>query len=350
MAYKKLTPEEKEAKRLLKEAKIKEQQDTESKINILKMMYDTVKKSKQSDVYIVTDKDKFGVVTGDGETIIPLEFTNIHTSNDRVFKVYGDETTCYNFTGISIKVWAIADYQGNLVVKPGIYSKTVNVGKRGILIGQSSHLDRNNEHKVFTRSGFCSKPEWAGNGGILTIEDIIYYVDYDKPTVLKFKASEMKNEELGIDTTEFCIETFDEYDNILALYRKGVKGKADIRIIDIDEAVEYAQTHDDTNYPMHAIEEYFDQTVTINLDTAGLIDDIMKDFYFEDCKNEIVNELKIKMKLGVTDEFHFAKHNGKWHQVTTRTLPTSFLVQKAKQRKGYKKLDSSKRLSKDVWA
>lgn len=126
--------------------KTKETEDNGA-LALLTMIHDRVQKSKHKDRYIVTSHGKWGVTDSQGKFIIPMVFSLIQTSNDRVFRVYGEPTGYMvggsPFTG-ELKEQAVYDYDGNCIIPMGIYDKVISLGKFGLIFGQSKP---NNEFK-----------------------------------------------------------------------------------------------------------------------------------------------------------------------------------------------------------
>lgn len=363
MADRKLTPEEKAQKEQEKQLKLKEKQEKEaekaqkeSNINILKMIYENVRTSKHEDLYIVFDGEKHGVVDGIGTEIIPVEFTNISTSNDRVLKVYGAETSSVSGGYTSLggwnttnKVTSVFDYSGNMLIPPNIYTKTVNVGKRGILLGYRSSSGRYKKHIVYSGTNTPKGEEWTGINREMTTGDTIYFIDYETLTVLKFKAPTRLKDKKE-DKFEFCVETYENYDNVLVVYTKDETNKIIKHFVEIDEAIEYSKTHDDDNYPRYLPAEFFEHTVTLSSDTPSLIEEITENMYLGVYKESIAHELNTKVACGSSDEYYFGKRNGKWWEVNTALLPISSLHEKARARSKGRLVNKNKKFNKEVWA
>jgi len=123
----------------LKEA---EKKRVDSIVNKLHMLFTYVRKTDNSDRYIVSEGGNWGVVSGDGIILIPFDFTNITMSGKKIFRVYTDvfSTGATGFTPetykfYDIKKQGIYDLDGNELVKPSEYTKVRLLGKKGIILG-----------------------------------------------------------------------------------------------------------------------------------------------------------------------------------------------------------------------
>lgn len=146
----------------IREEKRRQKEKIELTIQTLSMIFDKVQKSKNHDRYIVSDGTNWGVVDSTGTPIIPLKFTRITTSNDRVFRVYGEisiipATNIWDINPTFAKYQGITDYDGNMLLALSPYNKILSIEKRGLLFGYSMPIDE-----------------------ILGVDTNIAYVDYDK--------------------------------------------------------------------------------------------------------------------------------------------------------------------------
>ena len=67
-------------------------------------------------------------------------------------------------------------------------------------------------------------------------------------------------------------------------------------------------------------------------------------------KESIAHELNTKVACGSSDEYYFAKRNGKWWEVNTALLPISSLHEKARARSKGRLVNKNKKFNKEVWA
>lgn len=128
-----------EAKEIKQSEKKKKQREfIESTVDRLSIIFDKVQKSKKYDRYIVSDREKWGVVDSKGNIIIPLKFTRITSSNDTFFRVYGENSGIFiqNKGGIiECKYQALYDYEGNELMPMSPYNKVISAGNNGLLFG-----------------------------------------------------------------------------------------------------------------------------------------------------------------------------------------------------------------------
>lgn len=114
-----------------REKKKVEQEQIQSNIDRLRILFEYVRKTDNADRYIVgSDTSGWGVVSGNGDIILPLLYTNITMSGKKLFRAYTKE---YGMSGLGfmLKEQGLYDINGKEIIPPSQYDKVLSVGAKG---------------------------------------------------------------------------------------------------------------------------------------------------------------------------------------------------------------------------
>lgn len=196
-----------------KDEKIKQKEIVDNTIKMLSIIYDKIQKSKRHDRYIVSDGEKWGVVDSIGNIIIPLKFTRITTSNDKLFRVYGEQSGVKVFIpmvgDMEYKYQSVYDYEGNQLCPMMPYTKTLSIGKYGLLLGFSTtELKVNNQETHLTYIGYDKQ--------IIEFEDNIVQAMVSKyiPEMIFVIGTDLKMRALRVDKKLEVLDLEQAYDSI----------------------------------------------------------------------------------------------------------------------------------------
>ena len=131
--------------------RVKNQEHIDRTVSVLEIIYDKVMVSKNHDRYIVGNTDgEWGVVDSNGNIIIPVKYTRITTSNDKVFRVYGESvgTKATMFGKFNVKVQSVFTYDGKQLIDFKPYAKALSIGKYGILLGDELCTGSNDSYYI----------------------------------------------------------------------------------------------------------------------------------------------------------------------------------------------------------